>query len=251
MFGWYNQQIKEHGAVTATWLLGRVALSQSRVRLANKLLPVKVACPCCGWQGRRFYDYFEVGYRVRNAACPSCDSHPRHRYLSLWLAQDFKLENKHGTALVFAAERALSPFWSNAPELRVFRVDIEKARQTDAIADIKQLPFASDSVDLIWCHHVLEHVDDDRAAIRELSRVLRPGSGELVVSVPMGPAGMATDEFGFADLKQSGHWRLYGDDFVNRLTESGLSARPVNFELRDEDYRRYGFRPERFYVCRK
>jgi hypothetical protein len=62
---------------------------------------------------------------------------------------------------------------------------------------------------------------------------------------------MTTDEFGFADLTQSGHWRLYGDDFVNRLTESGFRVQPVSFELRDEDYRRYGFMPERFYLCRK
>src|SRR5215213_6903127 len=239
MLGWYSQQVKDHGALTATRLLGRVALATARVRLANKLLPVKVACPCCGWQGRQFYDYVEVGYTVRNAACPSCDSHPRHRYLSLWLSQDFRLEEKNGTALVFASERALAPFWAKASNLDVFRVDIESTRKSDALADLKYLPIASNSVDLIWCHHVLEHVDDDRAAIRELHRVLRPDSGELVVSVPMG-AGTTTDEYGFADLTQSGHWRLYGDDFEARLTASGLTVQAVDFNLPDEDYRRYG-----------
>jgi SAM-dependent methyltransferase len=248
---WYRQQVKDHGLPQATRLLGRVALSRSRVKLANKMLPVTVACPCCGWQGRRFFDYLEVGYTVPNAACPQCDSHPRHRYLSLWLSREFKLEDKSGTALIFAPEKALASFWSKAPGLDVVRIDLEGAREVDTLADIKNLPIRSNSIDLIWCHHVLEHVDDDRAAIRELYRVLRPGSGELVVSVPMTAPGTMTEEYGFADLTQSGHWRIYGDDFETRLTESGFTVQAVQFNLREEDYRRYAFQPERFYVCRK
>src|SRR5436305_13363541 len=124
-------------------LLGRVALSRSRVKLANKMLPVTVACPCCGWQGRRFFDYFEIGYTVANAACPQCDSHPRHRYLSLWLSQEFKLEDRSGVALIFAPEKALASFWAKAPRLKVLRVDIEEARETDILADIKYLPVES------------------------------------------------------------------------------------------------------------
>ena len=61
-----------------------------------------------------------------------------------------------------------------------------------------------------------------KLAIKELHRVLRPGSGELVVSVPMTAPGTITEEYGFADLTQSGHWRIYGDDFVTRLIESWL-----------------------------
>jgi len=250
VLGWFSHQVKAYGAVTATRLLGRVALSRTGVMLANKFLPARVACPCCGWRGRKFFDYIEVGYTVRNAACPRCDSHPRHRYLYLWLSREFKLEDRSGVALVFAPERALAPLWERAARLQVSRVDIEGARGADILADIKDLPVESDSVDLVWCHHVLEHVDDDRAAIRELRRVLRPGSGELIISVPMS-SGATTDEYGFPDPTQSGHWRVYGDDFVDRLAEGGLKARPVNFSLPAEDCRRYAFDPERFYICQK
>ena len=234
----------------ATRLATRVALSRSRAKLANKLLPVKVACPCCGWQGRQFSDYHEIGYTMRNAACPQCESLPRHRYLSFWLTQEFKLEIKSGVALVFAPEKAFASFWARARHLSVYRIDRERARGIDTLADMKYLPIRSNSIDLIWCHHVLEHIDDDRAAIKELHRVLRPRFGELVVSVPMVPA-TTTDEYGFADPMMSGHWRMYGDDFENRLEESGLTVQAVHFSLPDEDYRRYGFIPERFYVGRK
>jgi SAM-dependent methyltransferase len=250
MLGWFSQQIREHGMLPATRLAARVALSRSKSKLANKLLPVKVACPCCGWQGRQFCDYHEIGYTMRNAACPQCESLPRHRYLSFWLTQEFKLKNKTGVALMFAPEKAFASFWARAPRLSVYRIDRETARGIDTLADMKYLPIGSNSIDLIWCHHVLEHIDDDLAAIRELHRVLRPRSGELVVSVPMVPAA-TTDEYGFPDPMYSGHWRLYGEDFETRLTDSGLTVQAVDFSLPDEDYRRYGFNPEPFYIGKK
>lgn len=236
--------------MAATRLAGRVVLSRARAKLANKLLPVKVACPCCGWQGSQFYDYHEIGHTIRNVACPQCDSLPRHRYLSFWLTREFKLENKSGVALVFAPEKCLASLWAKAPRLRVYRLDRETTRGVDTLADMKYLPIGSNSIDLIWCHHVLEHVDDDRAGIRELHRVLRPHSGELIVSVPMSSAAM-TNEYGFSDPMDFGHWRAYGEDFKARLTGSGLTVQAEHFSLPDEDYRRYGFTPERFYVGKK
>jgi len=50
-------------------------------------------------------------------------------------------------------------------------------------ADIHNLPFGDDCFDLVICSEVLEHVNDDRRAVAELVRVLKPGA-PLVVSVP-------------------------------------------------------------------
>jgi SAM-dependent methyltransferase len=175
---------------------------------------------------------------------------PRHRYLHFWLTREFRLENKAGVALVFAPEKAIAPMWTKAPRLTVYRTDRETTRGIDTQADIKYLPFQSNSVDLIWCHHVLEHVDADGAAIRELHRILRPNSGELIVSVPISSA-PTTREYGFADPMDSGHWRAYGEDFKTRLTDNGFTVEPVNFTLPDSVYRRYGFTPEPFYIGKK
>lgn len=250
MLGWVSQQLKDHGVVVTARLLTRVATSRTRVEFANKLLPVKVVCPCCGWRGRQFHDYIEIGYSGRNVVCPQCESHPRHRYLSLWLAREFELEEKNGVALIFAPEKALARFWKKAAHLKVYGIDISASRGIEILADIKDLPVESGSVDLVWCHHVLEHINDDRAAIRELHRVLRPGSGELIVSVPMA-LGTKTSEYGYPDPMQSGHWRMYGDDFEERLAQAGLIVQTMNFRLAEEEYRRYAFQPERFYVCKK
>jgi len=164
--------------------------------------------------------------------------------------EKFQIRNKKGTALVFAPERALLPLWEEAAQLKVIGIDIASARGIDILANLEKLPIASDSMDLIWCHHVLEHVQHDRLAIRELYRVLREFSGELIVSVPV-EVGTSTDEYGFADPTMSGHWRMYGDDFAERLAESGLTVETRYYELSPEDCRLFCVTPEPFFLCRK
>lgn len=245
---WYDDRIREHGVIAATYLLCREFYSRTIIGLSNKFLPVAVECPCCGWQGNKFDDYIEVAYTCRNAACPRCDSHPRHRALYLWLTQKNWLEDKRGVGLVFASEEALAPLWESA-SLRIFRIDVKANRRADFLADLTQLPIVTDSVDVQWCHHVLEHIENDRAAIRELHRTMRPATGELVVSVPMN--GAITREYGRANKKESGHWRIYGDDFVRRLEESGFIVEAISPNLSPREYERYGLIQEKYYLCRK
>ena len=58
-----------------------------------------------------------------------------------------------------------------------------KGRWLVAQADVTKLPFADGSFDVVICSEVLEHIKDNRTAIAELVRVLKPG-GDLVVTVP-------------------------------------------------------------------
>jgi SAM-dependent methyltransferase len=250
VFGWVRQHVREHGIFTAMRVTGQVAASKATATIANKCLPPRVMCPCCGWSGRRFHDYIEVGYKVAKSLCPQCESHARHRNLFLWMSREFDLATKRGTALIFAPERAVANLWLNAPHLNVCRIDITTNRDVDLVAKIESLPIGSASIDLIWCHHVLEHVENDRAAIKELARILRPGEGVLLVSVPM-ILGTRTDEYGYPDPNQSGHWRMYGDDFEERLADAGLSVQAIDVNLSAEERRRYAVEPERFYLCRR
>ncbi|MDT7780287.1 MAG: hypothetical protein QOC99_2799 [Acidobacteriota bacterium] len=249
MLSWYLARLKEHGFLVATPLVLRVVWSRATTALANRLLRARVKCPCCGWEGRKFYDFLEVGITGRNAECPVCNSHPRHRAFAIWLKRTYRLESKEGAALVFAPERALADMWSSAQRLRVVKTDIEPSRGVDLLSDIQRLPFASGSFDLIWCQHVLTQIPDDRAGIRELSRVLRPRTGELVVSVAQERGGR-TREFGGANKECLGLWRVYGDDFEERLAESGLESRTAGHGLTEEECALYGIEPgEGFFIC--
>jgi SAM-dependent methyltransferase len=249
MLSWYLGHLKEHGFLVATGLLLRVVRSRASVSLSNRLLPARVNCPCCGWEGRRFHDFIEVGVEGRGAECPACNSHPRHRAFALWLKETYHLESKTGSALVFAPERALEGVWATARNLRLARTDIEPTRGVDLLSDIQRLPFADGSFDLIWCQHVLTHVPDDRASLRELARVLTPETGELVLSVAQEP-GTVTREFGGPNKDFLGFWRIYGDDFEGRLAEGGLRSRWAGHELPESECLRYGIEPaEGFFIC--
>jgi SAM-dependent methyltransferase len=248
MLTWYLDQIRNYGLARATRLFCRVGWRRVFVILSNMTLPAKLICPCCGWEGRRFLDYCEMGFTVPNAACPRCDSHSRHRALFIWLRDKYRIHEKTGLALVFSPERALAPLWRSATNLGVFKLDLDAGRGADLLADLMSLPIAPNVADLAWCHHVVERVLDVHVALSELCRVLRPGKGELIISVSSG-AQEKTIEFGFPDKILSGNRRLFGADFARALAEAGFEVRPLAYELSDEECSKYGIRREPFFRC--
>ena len=151
-------------------------------------------------------------------------------------------------ALVFAPERALAPLWQGATNLRAYKVDVEPRRGVDVLGDVMHLPSASGVADLIWCHHVLEQVEDDQIAMKELLRVLSARSGELIVSVGTGTQ-PTTVEFGFANKALSGNRRAFGADFAERLTKAGFNVSPVEYGRTETERVRYGIQADCFYRC--
>lgn len=57
----------------------------------------------------------------------------------------------------------------------VLCVDFVPFTGTDVVGDVQRLPFRNDSIDLIVGTGLLEHVEDERALLREVQRVLKPG----------------------------------------------------------------------------
>lgn len=112
--------------------------------------------------------------------------------------------------------------------VRYVTADLDSPLADDRV-DIGSLPYADGTFDGLLCSHVLEHVDDDRRAMREMLRVLRPG-GWAIILAPVEPGRAATFEdpsvtdegqrrrlFGQAD-----HLRIYGSDLADRLEEVGF-----------------------------
>ncbi len=85
------------------------------------------------------------------------------------------------------------------------------------------LPFADDSFDRIIAAEVLEHLPQDRTAMAELVRVLKPG-GEIAVTVPRwGPELVCWALSNAYHEVEGGHVRIYrGDELGRRLTDAGL-----------------------------
>ncbi|MDP9497962.1 MAG: class I SAM-dependent methyltransferase [Actinomycetota bacterium] len=99
----------------------------------------------------------------------------------------------------------------------------ESARATAVRGDAYALPFADGSFDRVVAAEVLEHLPDDERAMRELSRVLRPG-GTLAVTVPRwGPERVCWALSDAYHEVEGGHVRIYrGDELTARLERTGL-----------------------------
>ncbi len=70
-------------------------------------------------------------------------------------------------------------------ELSATSVDVARERQVGDVVEgsVLEMPFAEDSFELAVSLDVIEHLQDDRAALAELRRVVAPG-GALLVTVP-------------------------------------------------------------------
>jgi SAM-dependent methyltransferase len=93
------------------------------------------------------------------------------------------LENGCGVGMYI---EHLSPFGGTVLGLEYdFERAAEARRNSPHILNAagESIPLPSSTFDLILSHEVIEHVQDDRAAIREMIRVLRPG-GRAVIFCP-------------------------------------------------------------------
>ncbi len=158
--------------------------------------------------------------------CPWCTSLERHRLLWLHLERNTDLLQRQSRLLHIAPEPAITRALHAAVAPRVVTVDLLRTG-VDITANLEALPFREGSFDWIYCSHVLEHVEDDAAAMAELRRVLRP-TGTALVQVPVdGPRTheqpeLATPEERLAAFGQEDHVRAYGWDVVDRLESAGF-----------------------------
>jgi SAM-dependent methyltransferase len=179
-------------------------------------------CPCCGGRFRRMSRRRLSGW---GGICPRCRSHHRHRAIALLLARG---ELPGRRLLHFAPEPLFDPLFKRLPGVE--RVTADLHAPADLRLDISNMDLPDSSFDLILCSHVLEHVPDDRAAMRELRRVLADG-GLALVLVPYRPAVTTYEDPSITSpldrmvaFGQQDHVRIYGNDLSERLREAGFEV---------------------------
>lgn len=234
-------------------------------------LGMRYTCPLCGYRSRAhkwigvantvLTEKHVVGGGKRRAGCYNCGATDRERLVYTYLAEEFGLfTTQHRRILHIAPEASLSR--------QIRKHNFQRYVCGDKFApgyhypgdvtnlDILQLPFADDSFDLIICNHVLEHIPDDQAAMRELLRVLRPG-GQAILQVPFAKDVAETYEDPTATdprqreqlFGQHDHVRLYGSDYGERLKAAGFSLSVAHLAHR---YPRYALNSdEPLFICSK
>lgn len=220
----------------------------------------RVECPCCGWRGYDFYADDTVKFWLPSVFCPQCGSHERQRMLDLYIHRhDPDLPETEGTLLHFAAEEDVRRLFRHNPRLKYLSTeyDVVQVRArcepgTGFQADIQQLGVKSNSIDIVFCLHVLEHVRHDRDAIAEIRRVLKPG-GVAYIMVPFDMTLNETEEWEIPDPDIHYHiWAYSTKDFKDRLDIFDYDEIKPNTFLTGEETRRFRIPPkEIIYRCVK
>ena len=220
-----------------------------------------VECPVCGTRRRKFLPYGYVAPRA-DALCPSCLSLERHRLLWLYLTRETDLLTDFPRTLHIAPEvcimRHLKPHFAGHPGQYV-TADLESPL-ADLHFDVQQIPLADDSVDVILCNHLLEHVADDRRALHELYRILKPGGWGILLS-PVEPDYEQTyedDSITDPDERtrifgQYDHRRIYGADYADRLRQAGFQVADIDYAatFTEAERRLYALPADHMYVVYK
>lgn len=185
-----------------------------------------VRCDVCHHPARRFLAWGE---------CVNCGARDRHR--ALWRYLLPRLSRPH-RVLHIAPEPDLAKRLRDLSDYVSCDLSSPWAdHRVDLTGDVSALG----TFDWVLCSHVLEHIPDDRAAMRNLRALTR---GACIVQVP--ERGEVTDENPhvvspaerLARFGQEDHVRLYGADIRERLAGAGFAVEVL------------GEGNDRLYVCR-
>ncbi len=186
-----------------------------------------------------FSRFLPYGYEKQrdNVLSPSTLSLERHRLLWLYLKRETDFFSAPAKVLHFAPEQAFYKRFRKMKNLDYITTDLNSPL-ADVKADICDLPFESNTYDIIFCNHVLEHIPDDNKAMQELYRVLKPG-GMAILQIPQDLKREKTfEDDNITDRRkraeifgQYDHVRIYGRDYFDKLRAIGFKVKEVDYTL--------------------
>lgn len=219
----------------------------------------KYTCPCCGWKVRAFTRGGVSFHRRSLSYCPRCNSKARHRRIWLFLQKKTNLFAARTRLLYVSPNYCFSRRFIAMPNVDYVGIDYRNHHNVSVKVNLAAVPLGSNAFDAIVCVHVLEHIEQDRQAIGELFRVLKPG-GWAVISVPIrldqktyeDPTITAPEERERA-FGETVHVRFYGYDLRDRLQACGFQVKLyLGKEIEQPTREKYGLRDdENIFYCTK
>ena len=187
-------------------------------------------CPVCEHSSPRFLEFGVVPRG--DAKCPHCGALERHRLFWLFVSSKTNLfDGRPKKMLHVAPEPAFESRFRRLLGENYLTADLSNPRAMVQM-DITDIQYPSETFDVIYCSHVLEHVQDDEKAMRELNRVLK-NDGWAILDVPITAPRTLEDptitapEERLKVFGQKDHVRRYGPDYVERLRETGFVVRAI------------------------
>lgn len=224
-------------------------------------------CCLCGQKVRRFIPYRGawsgmpsvlteagvVGSDIANFECPACGCHDRERHLYLYLKATGLLASMASARILhLAPETHLQRVIAQAGPRDYVLGDLYPSRPQVQRIDLMDIELPDSQLDFVIANHVLEHVQDDVQALREIHRVLRPG-GCAILQTPFASlnehkfedTGITSEVGRLKAYGQEDHCRLYGADFSDFVASHGFIDRTATHAelLPDVDPFRMGVNP--------
>jgi SAM-dependent methyltransferase len=206
----------------------------------------------CGTESLAADEKQIIGAGRRKKECPICQAAERDRLVYLYVKDYLHLFNNQEkiNILHIAPEDCLYPVFQKKIKHQnyicgdKFEEGYSYPKHVKYM-DITAIDHENNFFDLIICNHVLEHIPDDRKAMKELFRILKPG-GKAILQVPLSNTLTATlEDFSIIApdereriFGQKNHCRIYGQDYGKRLEEVGFRFCPVQISL--AEYNKYG-----------
>jgi SAM-dependent methyltransferase len=215
-------------------------------------------CPVCTKSSKKFE---KAGIVPReDARCMYCNALERHRLTWLFFKNRTDLFNGHAKRMLHVApEEPFEKLLKKKIGIGYLTADLYNPAAMVKM-DISDIQFDDETFDVIYCSHVLEHVSNDKRAIKEFYRVLKT-SGWAILLVPITAAKTFEDPLVTDPMErlklfgQEDHVRCYGPDYAERLAEGGFVVeivKPKDF-LGSEEIERMGITDSagEIYFCRK
>lgn len=264
---------------TPAYRLYRQSLVYDRVRKHGKVLKRAInlprylgseyRCPVCGVRLRAFRPVWKSYWRdlakfapihpptemetlnLEAFTCPRCDAFDRDRLTALYLEERFRTFDRGRTyrLLEFAPGDALHKWLKRFAFIAYRSADLSRKTVDERVDLTDMVAYPDRSLDIILCSHVLEHIPDDRKAMREICRVLRPdGFAVLLVPLVVGiddtheDPSITSEALRWKYFGMGDHVRQYGKrDFIARLEAAGLDVEQLGIDhFGAEAFRRAG-----------
>lgn len=196
-------------------------------------------------QRKNRFPYYNMVFESigrKNCVCPVCQSMDRERMIALFLEMLKPEEGEKLKVLQIAPSHAMDKWLKDKEYIDYETTDLYMEGVTFQ-SDIQDMYMVEkETYDVILCSHILEHVEDDRKAMRELNRILKmDGVCVFLVSLVIGLQD-TDEEFGlpaeenWMRFGQGDHARLYGRaDFLKRLIQAGFLVHVLNRDYFGEE----------------
>lgn len=221
----------------------------------NRIYPAwkgkNYTCPACYAKLKYFYPFpslykenwekykFKYGEQqemlnVKNYRCPSCGCIDRNRLSILYIRQYLGYFNERIVDILeIAPTTETINFFKKNKNINYRSADLQSALAEDKVDITNMNIYQNNTFDFIYCSHVLEHVTEDRKALNEIFRILKPG-GECILLAPI-IIGLEEDYEDNSIHSEIDRWKHFGqNDHVRLYSKKGYTKKIIDsgFDLK-------------------